>query len=48
VANGDEEQRIEAAIRATDDFFEPMQMPPLLSSYGLDGSGIPTMIEKLR
>jgi NADP-dependent alcohol dehydrogenase len=45
--DGSEEQRINAAIAATRDFFERMQVPTRLSSYGLDGSSIPAIIDKL-
>ncbi|CAD5110003.1 alcohol dehydrogenase [Zestomonas carbonaria] len=44
---GSEEQRIDAAIEATRGFFERMGMPTRLSGHGLDGSGIPTIVDKL-
>ncbi len=44
---GSEDQRIDAAIAATRDFFERMGVPTHLSDYGLDGSTIPSLINKL-
>ncbi|SQI98285.1 oxidoreductase YqhD [Klebsiella oxytoca] len=40
---GSEEERIDAAIAATRDFFERMGVPTRLSAYGLDGSSIPAL-----
>ncbi len=45
---GSEDSRIDAAIAATRHFFEQMGMPTHLSDYGLDGSSIPALIEKLK
>lgn len=44
---GSEEQRINAAIQATRDFFESMGVATRLSAYKLDGSTIPDLIKKL-
>ncbi|MFV8800853.1 alcohol dehydrogenase [Yersinia sp. LJYL362] len=44
---GSEEQRINAAIQATRDFFESMGVATRLSAYKLDGSTIPELIKKL-
>ncbi|MDU2485979.1 MAG: alcohol dehydrogenase, partial [Citrobacter freundii] len=38
ITEGSEEERIDAAIAATRDFFEQMGVPTRLSAYGLDGS----------
>lgn len=45
--DGSEEQRINAAIEATRDFFESMGVATRLSAYKLDGSTIPDLIKKL-
>ncbi|MFZ4874216.1 alcohol dehydrogenase [Janthinobacterium sp. Mn2066] len=47
ITAGTEDERIEAGIRATEQFFERMRMPTRLSGYGLDGSSIPAVIAKL-
>jgi len=43
----DEEALIDAAIESTRAFFEKMGTPTRLSGYGLDGSSIPALVEKL-
>lgn len=43
----DEEALIDAAIAATRAFFEKMGTPTTLRGYGLDGSSIPALVEKL-
>lgn len=43
----DEEALIDAAIAATRTFFEKMGTPTKLQGYGLDGSSIPALVEKL-
>ncbi|MDY0971456.1 alcohol dehydrogenase [Siccibacter turicensis] len=47
ITSGSEDERIDAAIAATRDFFEQMGAPTRLSAYGLDGSSIPALIAKL-
>ncbi|WP_314142791.1 alcohol dehydrogenase [Buttiauxella noackiae] len=47
ITEGSEEERIDAAIEATRNFFEQMGAPTRLSAYGLDGSSIPTLLVKL-
>ncbi|MDX3775336.1 iron-containing alcohol dehydrogenase [Chromatiaceae bacterium AAb-1] len=48
INSGTEEQRIQAAIQATSDFFEQMGMPTRFSGYQLDGTRFTEIIEKLR
>ncbi|MGL5006911.1 MAG: alcohol dehydrogenase [Plesiomonas sp.] len=45
---GNDEQRIDAAIAATRQFFEQMGLKTHLRDYGLDGSTIPAMVNKLK
>lgn len=47
ITSGTEEERIDAAIAATRNFFEQMGVPTRLSGYGLDGSSIPALLAKL-
>ncbi|MCA1923297.1 alcohol dehydrogenase [Buttiauxella noackiae] len=47
ITEGSEEERIDAAIEATRNFFEQMGAPTRLSAYGLDGSSIPALLVKL-
>ncbi|WP_276642598.1 alcohol dehydrogenase [Siccibacter turicensis] len=47
ITSGSEDERIDAAIAATRDFFEQMGAPTRLYAYGLDGSSIPALIAKL-
>jgi NADP-dependent alcohol dehydrogenase len=47
ITAGSEEERIDAAIAATRNFFEQMGVPTRLSGYGLDGSSIPALLAKL-
>ncbi|WP_024550262.1 alcohol dehydrogenase [Siccibacter turicensis] len=47
ITTGSDDERIDAAIAATRDFFEQMGAPTRLSAYGLDGSSIPALIAKL-
>ncbi|MNZ24907.1 Alcohol dehydrogenase YqhD [compost metagenome] len=44
---GDEDQRIDAAIRATRDFFKRMGVPTRLSEHGLDADVIPQVLAQL-
>ncbi len=44
---GDEEQRIDAAIKATRDFFKRMGVPTRLSEHGLDADVIPQVLAQL-
>lgn len=46
--DGDDDQRIDAAIAATAGFFETMGVPTRMADYQLDGSSIPALLEKLR
>lgn len=47
LTEGSDDQRIDAAIAATRQFFEQMGVPTRLSDYGLDGSSIPALLAKL-
>ena len=47
ITEGSDDERIDAAITATRDFFERMGVPTRLSGYGLDGSSIPALLAKL-
>lgn len=47
ITDGNEEQRIDAAIAATRQFFEAMGVPTRLRDYQLDGSTIPALVNKL-
>ncbi|CDG85999.1 alcohol dehydrogenase YqhD [Janthinobacterium agaricidamnosum NBRC 102515 = DSM 9628] len=47
ITGGSEEERVEAGIRATEAFFEQMQMPTRFSGYGIDGSQFPALLAKL-
>ncbi|SQA99441.1 Alcohol dehydrogenase YqhD [Cedecea neteri] len=47
ITSGSEEERIDAAIEATRNFFEKMGTSTRLSAYGLDGSSIPALLVKL-
>ncbi|MCF0869023.1 alcohol dehydrogenase, partial [Klebsiella pneumoniae] len=47
ITEGSDDQRIDAAIAATRQFFEQMGVPTRLSDYGLDGSSIPALLAKL-
>lgn len=47
IDSGSEDQRIEAAIVATEKFFQQMGTPTRLSDYQLDGSTIPALVKKL-
>ncbi|MGL5759161.1 alcohol dehydrogenase [Plesiomonas sp.] len=48
IHEGSDEQRIDAAIAATRQFFEQMGLKTHLRDYGLDGSTIPAMVDKLK
>ncbi|ETJ26956.1 MAG: Alcohol dehydrogenase YqhD, partial [Escherichia coli DORA_A_5_14_21] len=41
ITEGSDDERIDAAIAATRNFFEQLGVPTHLSDYGLDGSSIP-------
>jgi len=47
ITAGSEDERIDAAIAATRNFFEQLGVPTRLSGYGLDGSSIPALLAKL-
>ncbi|MDR0806026.1 MAG: alcohol dehydrogenase [Enterobacteriaceae bacterium] len=47
IDRGTEDERIEAAIKKTEQFFQQMGAPTRLSDYQLDGSSIPALIKKL-
>jgi len=47
ITEGSEEERIDAAITATRNFFEQMGTGTRFSAYGLDGSSIPGLLAKL-
>ena len=44
---GTDDERVDAAIRKTEEFFAAMGNPTRLSAYGLDESIIPVVAEKL-
>ncbi|MTH46667.1 alcohol dehydrogenase [Intestinirhabdus alba] len=48
ITEGSDDARIDAAIATTRRFFEQMGVPTRLSDYGLDGSSIPALLEKLK
>ncbi|STD49710.1 Alcohol dehydrogenase YqhD [Edwardsiella tarda] len=48
IRSGSDEERIDAAIAATRAFFEQMGVKTRLSDYGLDGSSIPALLDKLQ
>jgi NADP-dependent alcohol dehydrogenase len=48
ITEGSEKERIDAAIEATRNFFEKMGTPTRLTAYGLDGSTIPALLNKLQ
>lgn len=45
--NANEDELIDAAIAATKNFFEQMEVPTTFSGYGLDGSSIPALVENV-
>ncbi len=45
---GDTEARIDAAIVRTRDFFESLQVPTRLGSYGIGAEAIPALLDKLQ
>lgn len=45
--NTNEDELIDAAISATKNFFEQMGVPTTFKGYGLDGSSIPQLVEKV-
>lgn len=45
--NANEEELIDAAIAATKNFFEQMGVPTTFKGYGLDGSSIPQLVDKV-
>lgn len=47
ITEGSEDERIDAVIAATRNFFEELGVPTRLSGYGLDGSSIPALLAKL-
>lgn len=47
LCDADENALIDAAIAATRTFFEKMGTPTTLQGYGLDGSSIPALVDKL-
>ncbi|MCX1266594.1 alcohol dehydrogenase [Escherichia coli] len=47
ITEGSDDERIDAAIAATRNFFEQLGVPTHLSDYGLDGSSIPALLKKL-
>lgn len=47
ITSGTEDERIDATINATRDFFERMGVATHLADYKLDGSSIPALIAKL-
>ncbi|MDX6842009.1 alcohol dehydrogenase [Hafnia paralvei] len=48
IREGNEEQRIDAAIAATRKFFEEMGIKTYLKDYGVDATSIPTLLAKLK
>ncbi|WP_058911066.1 alcohol dehydrogenase [Entomohabitans teleogrylli] len=47
ITSGGEDQRIDAAIAATRQFFESLGVPTRLGDWNLDGSSIPALLTKL-
>ncbi|EPO9646959.1 TPA: iron-containing alcohol dehydrogenase [Escherichia coli] len=47
ITEGSDDERIDAAIAATRNFFEQLGVLTHLSDYGLDGSSIPALLKKL-
>lgn len=47
IREGDEAQRIDAAIRQTAQFFESLGVPTRLSAYGIGREGIDTLVSQL-
>nr|WP_314267621.1 alcohol dehydrogenase [uncultured Moellerella sp.] len=47
ITEGSDDQRIDAAIAATRQFFESLQVPTYLSAYDIDASSIPKLLKKL-
>ncbi len=47
INDGNDEERIDAAIAATRNFFEQMGVPTRFRDYQLDGSSIPQLLKKL-
>ncbi len=47
ITEGSDDQRIDAAIAATRQFFESLQVPTYLSAYNIDASSIPKLLKKL-
>lgn len=45
--NANEDELIDAAIAATKNFFEQMEVPTTFKGYGLDGSSIPALVENV-
>jgi len=48
INNGNEQERIDAAIDKTREFFEKMQIPTRLSAYGITDKCIPLVVELLK
>jgi NADP-dependent alcohol dehydrogenase len=48
INNGNEQERIDAAIDKTREFFEKMQVPTRLSAYGITDKSIPLVVEQLK
>ncbi|MBU1564478.1 MAG: alcohol dehydrogenase [Proteobacteria bacterium] len=48
IMDGDSEQRIDAAIQQTRNFFEQMQVKTRLSDYGIGKDSIPHLLEQLQ
>ncbi|MFP6847352.1 MAG: iron-containing alcohol dehydrogenase [Pseudomonas sp.] len=47
IRDGSDDERIEAAIACTRDFFERMGVPTQLRSYGVNGNDLPKLIQQL-
>ena len=47
ITEGSDDQRIDAAIAATRQFFESLGVPTYLSAYDIDASSIPKLLKKL-
>jgi NADP-dependent alcohol dehydrogenase len=48
ITAGDDNARIDTAIKKTRDFFESMQVPTRLSAYGINADIIPAVVEQLK
>ena len=48
IVEGSEDERIDAAIGKTRDFFEGLGAPTRLSAYGIGSEAVPVLVEQLK